>query len=214
MGTAKDSEKTRAKLIEAAGRLFAEKGFKGVTVRDIAAEAQTHLSALNYHFRSKDALYREVLLEACRSDAISAEDQEYLLKMDPGKALSLMVKESLKSYAGQGAANWRALVLTRECRDPGPVFDEVVRAYFRPETDFVAQIIGNATGKPGDDLQVRFAVLAMIGLLETFGLYGRLVDAVAPEMAARFSRRDRMAKEIVRLVLAAAGDSATGDSTA
>jgi len=204
MGTVKDSEKTRARLIEAGGRLFAEKGFKGVTVRDIAAKAQTHLSALNYHFKTKDALYREVLLAACRSDAISAEDREYLLKMDPGKALVLMAGESLKMYAGQGAGNWQAVVLNRECRDPGPVFHEVARTYFMPETDFVARIIGNATGKSGDDHQVRFAVLVMIGLLETFGLYSHLVDAVAPEMAVHFSRKDRMAKEIVRLVLEAA----------
>ena len=74
--------KTKAKIIEAAGRLFARKGLKGVTVREIAKDAQTHLGALNYHFRSKDELYREVLLEACRETSISPEEQKLLLQIN------------------------------------------------------------------------------------------------------------------------------------
>ncbi len=204
MGTPKDSEKTRAKLIEAAGQLFAEKGFKAVTVREIAAAAQTHLSALNYHFRTKDAMYREVLLEACRSDAISEKDRKYLLGRAPEKALFIMVKESLKNYAGLGADNWRTIILTRECREPGPVFQEAVREYFRPEADFIAQIIAMATGKSHQDHGVRFAVLTMIGLVETFGLYGHLAEATAPGMADHFRKKDGLARQITRLVLEAA----------
>lgn len=211
MGTPKDSEKTRARLIEAAGQLFAEKGFKGVTVRHIAAAAETHLSALNYHFRSKDAMYREVLLEACRSDAISDKDQRQLRKLAPEKALFIVVQEALKTYAGKGANNWRAVVLSRECRQPGPVFDEVVQEYFRPETDFLAEIIGKAVGKSGQDHQVRFAVLALIGLLDTFGLYSHLIAAVAPGMAESFRKKDQMARQIVRLVLEAADPTAKVD---
>ncbi|MCP4578674.1 MAG: TetR/AcrR family transcriptional regulator [Deltaproteobacteria bacterium] len=207
MGTTKDSEKTRKKLIESAGRLFSEKGFKGVTVRDIAKGAKTHLSALNYHFRSKDALYREVLLEACRSDAVSENDRKQLLKLDPKKALFLLVKESLKVYIARGPSNWRPVVLTRECRDPGPVFDEVVQNYFKPETDFLARIIGSAVEKSGQEPRVRFAALSMIGLLETFGLYGRLMEAVAPGMADHLKKKDEMARQIVHLVIEAADPS-------
>jgi len=208
MGTPKDSEKARTRLIEAAGQLFSEKGFKGVTVRDIAGTAQTHLSALNYHFRTKDALYREVLLDACRANVIKVKDQKQLLKLDPEKAMFIMVRESLKDYTGHGANNWRIIILTRECREPSQVFDEVVQAYFRPETNFVAQIVANAVEKSRDDHQVRFAVLVMIGLLETFGLYGHLIDAVAPGLTDHFKKKDGLARQIVHLVLEAAAPAA------
>lgn len=204
MGTPKNSEKTRAKLIEAAGRLFAEKGFKGVTVRDIAQKADTHLSALNYHFRTKEALYREVLLEACKTDAISPADQRQLLHLDPRDALFLLVKEYLGEYRKQTASNWRIVVITRECWDPGPVFAEVVQEYFKPVADLVARIIGNIFARPDDDPHVRFAVPAMIGLVETFGLYPHLVDAVAPGLMDRFDKKDELARKIVHLVLEAA----------
>ena len=53
---------TRDRLIEAAGELFAEKGFKETTVRDIIERAGANLAAVNYHFGDKERLYEEVIL--------------------------------------------------------------------------------------------------------------------------------------------------------
>jgi TetR/AcrR family transcriptional regulator, regulator of cefoperazone and chloramphenicol sensitivity len=51
---------TRERLLDAAERLFAARGFAGTSVREIAEEAGTNLGAINYHFRSKENLYAEV----------------------------------------------------------------------------------------------------------------------------------------------------------
>lgn len=206
MGTPKDSEKTRAKLIEAAGQLFAEKGFNGVTVREIAKAAETHLSALNYHFRSKDALYREAILEACKSDSITPKEREQLQKLDPEKALRILVKEAIKHYAGQKASRWKSVIIDRECWDPSPVFEEVVEEYFKPETDFIAQMIGRIVDKPPESHAVRFATIGLIGLLATFGSYGHFIDAVAPDLKKVFHKKDWLVRHIVHMVLDAAGD--------
>lgn len=48
------------KLLDAAEKLFAEKGFDGTSVRDITAEAKCNIAAVNYHFGGKDKLYTEV----------------------------------------------------------------------------------------------------------------------------------------------------------
>ncbi len=50
---------TRARLLEAAILLFGEKGFKAVSVREIADQAQTNVAAISYHFGDKAGLYRE-----------------------------------------------------------------------------------------------------------------------------------------------------------
>src|SRR5207247_7550083 len=55
---------TRERLLKAAERLFAERGFKKVTVRDICRAARANVEAVNYHFGDKDGLYREVLRSA------------------------------------------------------------------------------------------------------------------------------------------------------
>lgn len=50
----KDTEK---KIINAARKVFYDKGFKGATMREIAKEANTNLAMVNYYFRSKENLF-------------------------------------------------------------------------------------------------------------------------------------------------------------
>ena len=51
---------TKAAVLEAAERLFALRGFRSVSVRDITAEAGVNLASINYHFGSKDGLLFEI----------------------------------------------------------------------------------------------------------------------------------------------------------
>ncbi|HEO71906.1 MAG TPA: TetR family transcriptional regulator, partial [Candidatus Hydrogenedentes bacterium] len=79
---------TKRALIEAAGELFALNGPEATSVRAIAEKARANIAAINYHFGSKDNLYKEVLrfvlvenaemrpgpiLESVRADATPEE---------------------------------------------------------------------------------------------------------------------------------------------
>jgi AcrR family transcriptional regulator len=48
------------RLLDAAEELFCEHGFKGTSVRDIAASAGCNIASVNYYFGSKEKLYEEV----------------------------------------------------------------------------------------------------------------------------------------------------------
>jgi len=61
------SEVTRERILSAAERLFAERGYDGTSIRAIVAKARVNQAAVNYHFDGKDGLYREVLRAAFRS---------------------------------------------------------------------------------------------------------------------------------------------------
>src|SRR5208283_2369291 len=52
---------TKEKILDVAERLFADHGFPSTTLRDITTEAGVNLAAVNYHFRSKEALLSAVL---------------------------------------------------------------------------------------------------------------------------------------------------------
>jgi TetR/AcrR family transcriptional regulator len=52
------AEATRARIGEAAGKAFAEKGFEGASTREIAAAAGVEQGLLTYHFPTKDELWR------------------------------------------------------------------------------------------------------------------------------------------------------------
>ena len=60
--TARKSEiDTKTKLLNAAERLFSDKGIEAVSHRDIALAAAVNLAALNYHFRSRQTFIRAVI---------------------------------------------------------------------------------------------------------------------------------------------------------
>ena len=52
--TAMPTDHTRGAILSAAERLYADRGFGDVTLRDIVAAANVNLAAVNYHFGSKD----------------------------------------------------------------------------------------------------------------------------------------------------------------
>jgi AcrR family transcriptional regulator len=56
------SDRTRTAILAAAERLYADRGFGDVTLRDIVAEACVNLAAVNYHFGSKDELIAELFV--------------------------------------------------------------------------------------------------------------------------------------------------------
>jgi AcrR family transcriptional regulator len=56
------SDLTRTSILDAAERLYADRGFADVTLRDIVAAADVNLAAVNYHFGSKDELIAELFV--------------------------------------------------------------------------------------------------------------------------------------------------------
>ena len=84
--TAAESD-TRERLLDAAEGLFARRGFRATTVREVTRAAGANVAAVGYHFGSKEGLIREVIdrrltplnetrraqLDAVVSEAVAAE---------------------------------------------------------------------------------------------------------------------------------------------
>jgi len=54
---------TKEKILQVARVLFAEQGFEGTSVRQIAVKAQVNLASVNYHFSNKESLFTEILIQ-------------------------------------------------------------------------------------------------------------------------------------------------------
>lgn len=204
MGTPEDSKKTRQKIINAAGQLFSQKGFSAITVRDIAQKAETQISAINYHFHTKDELYREVVKDACRSDSITDDDKKALLALPPEEALFIIVRESLELYWAPSSLSWKKNIINRETSEPGDVFKEMLTLYYKPETEFIASIISNIVAKPSDSSSVQFAVISLFGLIDSFGSYRELVNGTAPGFFEKTAKNDWLARQITEQVIKSA----------
>jgi AcrR family transcriptional regulator len=65
----RDPGATRRALLEAGGELFAQRGFDGVPIEEVAARAGVNKALISYHFRGKRGLYVAVLESAFASIA-------------------------------------------------------------------------------------------------------------------------------------------------
>lgn len=52
---------TRERILQAAAEVFAERGFESATLKEITARAEANIAAVNYYFRAKDELIRQVV---------------------------------------------------------------------------------------------------------------------------------------------------------
>jgi AcrR family transcriptional regulator len=70
-GTGSRSQATRERILDAAERLFAERGFYGVSVRDITGAAEVDVALASYHFGNKQGLLEAVFMR--RAEDLNAE---------------------------------------------------------------------------------------------------------------------------------------------
>ncbi len=81
----------RSQILQAAARLFAEKGYSGTKTKDLAAACGVNESIIYQHFNSKDDLFKTVLEEK-----IAAYDLDAFLKEIP---VDLSLEETMKRIA-------------------------------------------------------------------------------------------------------------------
>src|SRR5438105_3910313 len=97
-GTAMPSDRTRTAILAAAERLYADRGFGDVTLRDIVAAADVNLAAVNYHFGSKDELIAELFVT--RSLALNRERLSELKAAEEARGGRAPIDAVLRALVG------------------------------------------------------------------------------------------------------------------
>jgi len=127
------ADPTRQRILTAALDLFSERSFEGATTRDIAARAGVTQPLLNYHFRSKDALWRDAvdMLFTELSDALAAR-VDGLRGVDDLTTTRLIVRDFI-FFSAQHPQLHR--IIMQECKVDGPRMDWLVERHIRPLYD-------------------------------------------------------------------------------
>jgi AcrR family transcriptional regulator len=123
---------TKARLIEAAGEEFAEKGFERATIRAISERAGTNIAAVNYHFGDKERLYVAAIVEA--HECSKAGDLPSVADAPPPvERLRVFVRQMLLSVMDKGSrATWHDALMLRELIQPSVGADALVRESIGP----------------------------------------------------------------------------------
>jgi AcrR family transcriptional regulator len=128
--TRPSADATRDRILAAAVDLFSERSFDGATTRDIAERAGVTQPLLNYHYRSKDDLWRaavdslfDLLREAMRAR------MEGLRGVDELTSAKLLVREFVTFSARHPQLH---RIITQESKADGPRMDYLVEQHVRP----------------------------------------------------------------------------------
>src|SRR5262245_42298811 len=98
---------THDRLLDAGAKLFSARGFKDVTVREICRAARANVAAVNYHYRDKVGLYREVLGRAIDTMRATTEAvREAGKDGTPDEKLRAYITVFLQRVAGKGSDPW------------------------------------------------------------------------------------------------------------
>ncbi len=128
--TRPSADATRERILAAALDLFSEQSFDGATTRDIAARAGVTQPLLNYHFSSKEELWRlavDGLFEELES-ALRTRS-EGLRGVDELTVARLLVREFIVFSAHHPQLH---RIVTQECKVDGPRMDWLVERHIRP----------------------------------------------------------------------------------
>lgn len=163
-----EQEDARARLIDAAIKLFAEKGYEGTSVRDLATAAGVNVAAVSYHLGSKDELYHEAL-RACLAPCGEMRErmQKHLdaaLKNRSRKSAEEALRGCIQDFLEvlvSPAARHSHLVM-REQSEGKQRFEPVIREFFQPVGSILREVILMlAPGLP--EIRVFMVISGIIG---------------------------------------------------
>jgi AcrR family transcriptional regulator len=170
------SEVTRDRIMKAAERLFAERGYDGTSIRAIVARAHVNQAAINYHFEGKDGLYREVLRAAFRGlteDQLAHAGEASAMSRE--EALATFVRRQLRPLLARDEASRHIRIFNWETVRPTPVFRKLISEEATPfmgvATDLVRRFL--------PDADHRTLVVAAIWLLGQCSIFVRNREQLA-----------------------------------
>jgi TetR/AcrR family transcriptional regulator, regulator of cefoperazone and chloramphenicol sensitivity len=196
-------DRTRAKLLEAGGEIFAQMGYHAATIREIAQRAGANVAAVNYHFGDKLGLYTEVLRESMqsttRNEALRAA-LEY--KTAPEEVLREVISALLHTVCAADHRDRRLGLMMHELAQPTPAMPRVIDETMAPIYARLRELIGSIIGLPHDDEKTRLCTHSIVGQIVHYMHARPILMRLWPEFKMAPAQLDRIAQHIADFSLA------------
>ena len=196
-----DGAEARARLLEAALALFAEKGFAKTSTREIAQAAQVNIASISYYFGDKAGLYRAVWMDPrCNPDV-----------WDPalnGEPISLeqAVTCTLRSFVEpikQGPLMQQCMKLHfREMLEPTGVWQEEIDTHIKPAHLALVAVICRHLGLTEADDAIHRLGFSIAGLGIMLHVGSDVINAVRPQLLASTDALDTYGDQLVHYAMA------------
>ena len=196
----------RERILSAAGREFAERGYEAATVRDICLAAAVNGAAVNYYFGDKRRLYIESVKHAHEQRAGQVPLPAWAEGTLPERKLHDFISNFLERMLGFGQPPWQVRLMMREVLQPTEACRELVEDYVRPRFELLVSILDELVEGRLPPTGLRQLALSIIGQCFLYRVAGDVVGMLVPrEEIASHHTSGPLADHVTRYVLAALG---------
>lgn len=195
---------TKARLLDAAGEEFADKGFELARVRTICERAGANLAAVNYHFGDKETLYVEALREAHRC-GMEPDDECF----DAGLTPALRLRSFIHHFLGRVLSmnrpeDWQHRLMLREMIAPTSFSEILVREGIRPRFERIKALMAEICPE-ADDRRLNVLVFSVIGQCLHYKMARRITERLIGQEGYGALDLDFLTDHITSFCLAALG---------
>ena len=167
------SQRTREKLINAAGELAAQHGYRNVSMRAIAARAGENLGSIHYHFKGKKglllAMMKAILAhwsELPLDTVIAPLRRGLATRKGQVRALQAIVHRHCEPLTLANRPWWHNSVLFQVLQQPSPMRNLLIKVVILPTEQILAEVLEHV--RPGiartDILLHMFCMVAPLAL--------------------------------------------------
>jgi len=159
----KKSHTTKEKILSAACDVFVEKGFRDATVAEICKRAGANISAVNYYFGSKEALYQETWRHSF-AESMKAHPQDGGVSEDaPAEdRLRGQLKALMERIADENTRDF--FIAQMEVANPTGLLEEIMTLEFDPLRDKTLTVVRDLLGPEATEQHVDFCETCIISM--------------------------------------------------
>jgi AcrR family transcriptional regulator len=201
--------KTEQRLLEAAGEIFAEFGYRAATVRQICEKAGANIAAVNYHFGDKEKLYLAVLRSVPEA-YLEKYPPRFGLRPEatPAEKLRAYIRSLLRRIFDPGRPGWHAKLIAREMAEPTRALDSLIEEVAQPLHRELAGIVGQLLGSAATEDEVKLCALSIMGQCVYYHHARTVLARLYPAEAHGADNMERLVDHITEFSLAALGELA------
>lgn len=199
---------TIRRLLEAAGEIFAEKGFKGATVREITSRGGANLALVNYHFGDKERLYIEAVKHAVCGEPADMR-LEWPAGASPAAKLHDFILFQLRKFLDPNRPAWLACLIMRELTQPSEACAELVRDYIEPRSKILIGILRELLPPNTPRSKVFLTAFSIVGQCHFYCSHRPIIRLLIGEDAYQHLDPDTLAEHITQFTLRALGVAGT-----
>jgi len=199
---------TEIRLLDAAGEVFADRGFREATVREICAKAGANIAAVNYHFGDKERLYHAVIAHAGTLAIAKYPPSGKVPSHAPVEerlhAYIAMFLERLLDESG-GRPAWHGRLMAREMIEPTGALDEIVKRFIEPQHLRLREMLQELATRAGHPLcaqSLRWCACSVVGQCLFYKHCRPVVERLMPEQDFGPGERSAIAAHITRFCIA------------